>query len=166
MSCKKNRKKVNLATKKQIAFKDSYSFFKKEIIDGKTMYHTRLMNIFILSRVKKDRLSIYFINSLNKEKKWVHLFALRDRDSFLGMFYGFKKIRRNEFYSDYASVCKLSKEIFRTFNKAYYIEFRFKTGSVFLYIQALAYLIQDENSQCKKLYRKILNLKKGVQFFF
>ncbi|WP_151074438.1 DUF226 domain-containing protein [Borreliella turdi] len=61
------------------------------------MYHARLMNIFILSRVKKDRLSIYFINSLNKEKKWGHLFVLREGNSFLGMFYGFKKIRRNEF---------------------------------------------------------------------
>ncbi|WP_419465850.1 DUF226 domain-containing protein [Borreliella turdi] len=46
------------------------------------------------------------------------------------------------------------------------MEFRFKTGSVFLYIHTLAYLIQDENSQCKKLYKKMLNLEKKVHFFF
>ncbi len=50
------------------------------------------MNIFLLVSVKKDGLSIYFINSLNKEKKWIDWFLLRDGDSFLGMFYGFEKI--------------------------------------------------------------------------
>ncbi|WP_418456522.1 DUF226 domain-containing protein [Borreliella lusitaniae] len=47
------------------------------------------------------------------------------------------------------------------------MEFRFKTGSVFLYMHALAYLIrEDDNKFCRKLYRRLLDLEKEVFKFY
>ncbi|WP_184107838.1 DUF226 domain-containing protein [Borreliella lanei] len=85
----------------------------------------------------------------------------------LGMFYGFKKIKYDKLCSDYSSFCKFFKKIFKTFNKICYIEFRFKMGSVFLYIHTIAYLITNPNVRfSRKLYNKILNLEKEVFNFY
>ncbi|WKC87711.1 DUF226 domain-containing protein [Borreliella japonica] len=64
---------------------------------------------------------------------------------FYGIFYGYKRIKENRFFNDYSSVCRFSKKIQILFNKAYYIEFRFKTGSVFLYVYTISYFINGRN---------------------
>ncbi|WP_434246532.1 DUF226 domain-containing protein [Borreliella burgdorferi] len=160
-------KRLAVFTNKQIAFKD-HAFFKKEIIGDKTMYHTRLMNVLKLFKPQADKFLIYLVNSLNKEEKCVYLFPIiKDGDAFLGMFYGFRKIKYDRFYNDYTSVCKFPKKIFKTFNKICYIEFRFKTGSVFLYIHTIVYLITNPNVRfSRKLCNKILDLEKEVFKFY
>ncbi|WP_418909371.1 DUF226 domain-containing protein (plasmid) [Borreliella sinica] len=125
------------------------------------------MNILKGFKARKDKLSVYFINSFNKEKKWINLFPVKDGDAFLGMFYGFKKVKFDKFYSDYVSVCKFSKKKFKTFNKAYYIEFRFAKGSIFFYIHTIAYLVGERDIRfTRKLYKRILDLEKEVFKFY
>ncbi|QFI15018.1 DUF226 domain-containing protein (plasmid) [Borrelia sp. CA_690] len=140
---------------------ENHAFFKKEIIGDKTIYHTRLMNILKAFRTQADKFSIYLVNFLNKEKKYVYFFPKKDEDAVLRMFYGFKKIKYDKLYNDYTFVCKFSKKICKTFDKICYIEFRFKTGSVFLYIHTIAYLITNPNVRfSRKLYNRILDLEK------
>nr|WP_322788413.1 DUF226 domain-containing protein [Borreliella garinii] len=60
---------------------------------------------------RKIRKSIcLFYKFVHQIEKYVTLFPTREEDEFLGMFYGFKKIRNNPFYSDYTSVCNFSKK--------------------------------------------------------
>ncbi|WP_268828196.1 DUF226 domain-containing protein [Borreliella valaisiana] len=59
------------------------------------------------------------------------------------------------------------KKKFKTLNKAYYIEFRFKTGSVFMYVYTISYFINGRNIRSiRKLYKKILKLEKKVFKFY
>ncbi|WP_234926701.1 DUF226 domain-containing protein [Borreliella valaisiana] len=111
--------------------------------------------------------TIFFANTLNKEKKAIYLYPLKEGDVFYGIFYGYKKIKENRFFSDYVSVCRFSKKKFKTLNKAYYIEFRFKTGSVFMYVYTISYFINGRNIRSiRKLYKKILKLEKKVFKFY
>lgn len=96
--------------RKQISFKNNTFFFKKEIVGDRTMYHTRLNNILRGFDVKSEKVFVFFTNLFTKEKKYVTLFPTREGDEFLGMFYGYKKIRNNPFYSDYTSFCNFSKK--------------------------------------------------------
>ncbi|ABH02454.1 hypothetical protein BAPKO_5502 (plasmid) [Borreliella afzelii PKo] len=153
--------------RKQIPLKNN-TFFKKEIVGDRTMYHTRLNNILRGFDVKSEKkVFVFFTNLFTKEKKYVTLFPTREGDEFLGMFYGYKKIRNNPFYSDYTSVCNFSKKKFKTYNKSYFIEFRFKKGSVFCYLHTIAYLLAERQFACnRKLYKQILNLEKAVFAFY
>ncbi len=55
----------------------------------------------------------------------------------------------------------------KTFNKAYYIEFRFKNNSVFFYVHTKAYLIGERDIRfTRKLYKRILDLEKKVFKFY
>ncbi|WP_210373117.1 DUF226 domain-containing protein, partial [Borreliella bavariensis] len=55
----------------------------------------------------------------------------------------------------------------KTFNKAYYIEFRFKTGSVFLYVHTISYFINGRDIRSiRKLYKKLLKLEQEVFKFY
>ncbi|WP_330172093.1 DUF226 domain-containing protein [Borreliella bavariensis] len=59
------------------------------------------------------------------------------------------------------------KKKFKTFNKAYYIEFRFKTGSVFLYVHTISYFINGRDIRSiRKLYKKLLKLEQEVFKFY
>ncbi|WP_233709449.1 hypothetical protein [Borreliella bavariensis] len=51
--------KVDVTDKKQIAF-ENYSFFKKEIVGDKTIYHSRLMNILKVLKALENKLSVIF----------------------------------------------------------------------------------------------------------
>ncbi|WP_231929952.1 MULTISPECIES: DUF226 domain-containing protein [Borreliella] len=75
------------------------------------MYHTRLMNVLWAWRASKKMFAIFFANTLNKEKKAVYLYPLKEGDVFYGIFYGYKRIKGNRFFTDYASVCRFSKKI-------------------------------------------------------
>ncbi|AEL19434.1 conserved hypothetical protein (plasmid) [Borreliella bissettiae DN127] len=131
------------------------------------MYHTRLMNVLWAWRVSKKMFAIFFANTLNKEKKAVYLYPLKEGDVFYGIFYGYKRIKGNRFFNDYASVCRFSKKNFKTFNKAYYLEFRFKTGSVFMYVHTISYFVDGRNIRSiRKLYKKILKLEQEVFKFY
>ncbi len=131
------------------------------------MYHTRLNNILRGFDVKSRKVFVFFTNLFTKEKKYVTLFPTREGDEFLGMFYGFKKIRNNPFYSDYTSVCNFSKKKIKTYNKFYFVEFRFKKGSMFCYFHTIAYLLAERQlASNRKLYKQILNLEKAVFSFY
>ncbi|WP_210362571.1 DUF226 domain-containing protein, partial [Borreliella garinii] len=72
-------------------------------------------------------------NSIIRSVRWFNLFSsLKDGDDFLGIFYGFRQdIKNDHIFKDYTSICNFSKKTFSTFKKLYYIEFRFKMGSVY-----------------------------------
>ncbi|MBW6186786.1 DUF226 domain-containing protein, partial [Pseudomonas aeruginosa] len=56
-----------------------------------------------------------------------------------------------------------------TFSKVYYIEFRFKNGSIFCYIVGISYSIRKEKvdtKYCKSLIKTLLNLEKQVYEFY
>ncbi|XPK52640.1 DUF226 domain-containing protein (plasmid) [Borreliella yangtzensis] len=111
--------------------------------------------------------AIFFTNTLNKEKRAAYLYPLKEGDVFYGMFYGYRKVKDNKFFHDYVSVCRFAKKNFKTFNKAYYIEFRFKTGSVFLYVHTISYFINGRDIRSiRKLYKKLLKLEQEVFKFY
>ncbi|WP_414143502.1 DUF226 domain-containing protein [Borreliella burgdorferi] len=100
---------------------------------------------------------------VEQREKSVYLYPLKEGDVFYGIFYGYKRIKGNRFFTDYASVCRFSKKNFKTFNKAYCLEFRFKTGSVFMYVHTISYFVDDRNIRSiRKLYKKILKLEQEV----
>lgn len=63
--------------KQQIPF-HNHSFFKKEIIGDKTNCHTRLMNVYKGWRAWKHKFCVYFMNSLNKERKFIILYSVKE----------------------------------------------------------------------------------------
>ncbi|AHH12022.1 Putative cytosolic protein, partial (plasmid) [Borrelia coriaceae ATCC 43381] len=84
---------------------------------------------------------------------------------FLGISYWYRKPIQNVItkYQE-NGVMKAS-----TFSKVYYIEFRFKKGSVFCYIGEISYLLRKEKSNkkyYKSLVERILCLERQVYEFY
>ncbi|QTL84319.1 DUF226 domain-containing protein [Borrelia miyamotoi] len=144
-------------------------FIKIESKNNRTLYHTKIMTDFYAFGInkKKNRLFILLRKLFNRERmNEFHLFPLRNDDKFLGIYYGCRKppiknvVRRYE----ENGVMKAS-----TFSKIYYIEFRFKKGSVFCYIVGISYLLRKEKSH-KKYYNSLIqtlsNLEKEVYEFY
>ncbi|WP_024653057.1 DUF226 domain-containing protein [Borrelia persica] len=148
---------------------DKTIFVKIEVRDQKKTYHTKIMKdlyIFRASKNQKHRFFISFRELFNKEKiSSFYLFALRDNDKFLGIFYGHRKPIKN-IVTRYEEngIMKAS-----TFSKVYYIEFRFKTGSVFCYITGISYLLRKEKSNtkyCMSLIALLSDLEEKVYEFY
>ncbi|ACL34902.1 DUF226 domain-containing protein [Borreliella garinii] len=171
-SSRKAKTVIKVITRKQIVLKEQV-FFKKEIVGNKTLYHTKLMNVLLDFKVNRHagKLLILVGSSIGKYRKWFNLFSsLKDGDEFLGIFYGFRSNAKSDvIFRDYPSICNFSKEIFATFFKLYYIEFRFRMGSVFCYIHSIAYLLQDKsnyNEFCNQFYSKLKDLEYAVYKFY
>ncbi|ACH93797.1 DUF226 domain-containing protein [Borrelia duttonii] len=157
-------KKIKIA-----AQKDKLIFIKVENNSDLTFYHTKIMMDLYRFGVNKKQNHKFFISFrglFNQEKiESFHLFAVRDDDKFLGIFYGFRKPIKNVVrrYEE-NGVMKAS-----TFSKVYYIEFRFKKGSVFCYLEGLAYFFKERKfgtKYCKSLIIKLSILEDRVYKFY
>ncbi|AHH14811.1 DUF226 domain-containing protein (plasmid) [Borrelia nietonii YOR] len=144
-------------------------FIKIESKNDRTLYHTKIMNdlyIFGINKNQKNKFFISFRGLFNQEKiESFHLFSLKGNDKFLGVFYGYRKPIKNVVtrYEE-NGVMKAS-----TFSKVYYIEFRFKKGSVFCYLVGIAYLLKKEKSHKKyydSLTKTFLSLEAQVYEFY
>ncbi|AHH05550.1 Putative cytosolic protein (plasmid) [Borrelia miyamotoi FR64b] len=97
-----------------------------------------------------------------------HLFSIRDcNDKFLGMFYGFRRLKKPIFFKYEDDDTKVIETI--PIYKAYYIEFRFKKGSVFCYIKAIHALTKKEKLEknyAQNLLERILNLENELYKFY
>ncbi|AHH04504.1 Putative cytosolic protein (plasmid) [Borrelia nietonii YOR] len=149
--------------------RDKPIFVKIESHNDRTLYHTKIMMDFYAFGISERQNSKFFIafrGLFNREKvEWFSLFALRDDDKCLGIFYGCRKPIKNVVrrYEE-NGVMKAS-----TFSKVYYIEFRFKKGSVFCYLRGISYLLREDKidtKYCKSLIEKLANLEKQVYEFY
>ncbi|ABH02499.1 conserved hypothetical protein (plasmid) [Borreliella afzelii PKo] len=160
----KNKKKEIMAKSRKPEI-----FIKKEILNERTIYHTKmLMDLykFEINKYKKNKFLILFRELFNQEKlECLNLFSTRDNDEFIGISYGYRKPIKNIIIK-----YKINDTVKSyTFSKVYYIEFKFKKGSVFCYLRSLARLIKKEKMN-KKYFQVFINmlnrLEKEVYKFY
>ncbi|AHH11624.1 DUF226 domain-containing protein (plasmid) [Borrelia coriaceae] len=144
-------------------------FTKIEKIDNKTIYHTKIMNdlyTFGVHRRQKNKFFIAFRGLFNQEKiGTLNLFSIKGDDKFLDIFYGYRKPLQN-IITRYEENGVMKAY---TFSRVYYIEFRFKKGSVFCYIKGMSRLIRKEKLETQYsqfLLELIINLEKEVYKFY
>ncbi|MBB6213715.1 DUF226 domain-containing protein (plasmid) [Borreliella californiensis] len=159
---RKKKEIIKKSRKKEI-------FIKKEILNERTIYHTKmLMDLykFEINRYKENKFSILFRELFNQEKfEGFNLFSTKENDKFLGIFYGYRKPIKNIITKYKVNGTVKSY----TFSKIYYIEFKFKKGSVFCYLRSLARLIKKEkiNKKYFQAFIDMLNrLEKKVYEFY
>ncbi|UPA11476.1 DUF226 domain-containing protein (plasmid) [Borrelia parkeri] len=149
--------------------RDKPIFIKIENKNNKTLYHTKIMNDFYVFGVNKNQKHKFFIafrGLFDREK--IHefnLFSIKGDDKFLGIYYGYRKPVQN-IITRYEENGIMKSY---TFSKVYYIEFRFKKGSVFCYLKGISRLIRKERSQTQYgqfLLGLIVNLEKEVYEFY
>ncbi|UPA17302.1 DUF226 domain-containing protein (plasmid) [Borrelia coriaceae] len=165
---KLRKKKLEISPKERI----KNSFSKIEKINTRTLYHTKVFNdLFTFGNSQREK-GKFFISLRglfdNNNKNTFHLFKVKDNsDKFLGMFYGFKRIK-NTILIRYKDDEKQSNET-ATIYKPYYIEFRFKKGSIFCYIKAIHALVKKEKfnkTYVQSLLKRIVNLEHEVYKFY
>ncbi|WP_024652963.1 DUF226 domain-containing protein [Borrelia persica] len=143
-------KKVEIAPKE----KNRNLFIKIEDKNNRKIYHTKIMTDFYAFGIHNNQKHKFFISLrdlFNRDKtEFFSLFSIKENDKFLGIFYGFRKPIKNVVrrYEE-NGVMKVS-----TFSKIYYMEFRFKKGSVFCYLRGLSYLFREDKIDSN--YRKTL----------
>ncbi|AHH11753.1 DUF226 domain-containing protein [Borrelia coriaceae] len=144
-------------------------FTRIEKVNNKTMYHTKIMNdlySFGVDKRQKDKFFISFRGLFNQAKITpFNLFSIKGDDKFLGIYYGYRKPIQNivKKYEENGIVKTTS------FSKVYYIEFRFKKGSVFCYIKGISRLIRKDKLDTKyyqSLIENISKLEKEVCEFY
>ncbi|APJ09234.1 DUF226 domain-containing protein [Borreliella afzelii] len=132
--------------------KDTFS--KIEEIDGKKVYYTKIFKHLIGFRVtnKGQRLRLVFqeFNNLNKDYYFFNLFALEENDKFLGIKYGWDRLKKPLFLK------KENNKIY-AIKKLYHIEFRFKKGSIKSYILSLRTLLRKKEKEATEYYQFTLN---------
>ncbi|WP_417903154.1 DUF226 domain-containing protein [Borreliella burgdorferi] len=138
--------------------KDRFIKIKKE--NDKTNYHTKIMMDVYKFGVhdKKNVFRLSLRNLFNQSKvEEIFLYPVKDKDKFIGIFYGYKKPIK-------APIIRYEKNGFKklySFARAYYMEFRFKKGSVFCYFKALFRLLKKEkintpyNIACFDIFTKL-----------
>ncbi|AHH05856.1 DUF226 domain-containing protein (plasmid) [Borrelia miyamotoi] len=144
-------------------------FIRIEEINNKKIYHTKVMMDFYAFGIDKKKKNKFFIVLRGlfdqTQLEWFSLFSLKDDDKFLGIYYGYRKPIKNVIrrYEE-NGVMKSS-----TLSKVYYIEFRFKKGSVFCYIKGISRLLKKEKidtQYSKFLLELIIDLEKQVYEFY
>ncbi|AHH11364.1 DUF226 domain-containing protein (plasmid) [Borrelia coriaceae] len=148
-------------------------FSKIESENTRTIYYTKIFNdIFAFGSSKKEKgkffISLRSLFDIDKKGAF-HLFSLKEQneDKFLGMYYGFKRLTKPIFlkYKDNVTKTIETSPIYRP----YYIEFRFKKGSIFCYIKAIHALKNKEKfkkNYAQNLLERIINLEKEVYKFY
>ncbi|WP_434757168.1 DUF226 domain-containing protein (plasmid) [Borrelia puertoricensis] len=144
-------------------------FTKIEKINNKTIYHSKMMNdiyVFGVNKNQKHKFFIAFRGLFNRERiNEFNLFSIKGDDKFLGIYYGYRKPVQN-IITRYEENGVMKSY---TFSKVYYIEFRFKKGSVFCYIKGISRLIRKEKSETQYsqfLLGLIVNLERQVYEFY
>ncbi|QMU99859.1 DUF226 domain-containing protein (plasmid) [Borrelia sp. A-FGy1] len=144
-------------------------FIKKETEVNRTIYHTKIMHDFFafgVDKRKHDKFFISFKGIFNQKKiETFNLFSIREDDKFLGIYYGYRKPVTN--------VVKIYEENGITkaynFSRVYYIEFKFKKGSIFCYLKGISYLVRKEKIGTKyyqTLIKVFLRLEKELYEFY
>ncbi|ACH93951.1 DUF226 domain-containing protein [Borrelia duttonii] len=161
--------KAKLLARRLELNKANNNFFKRiEDKNYKKMYHTKIFSMInnFEAKPNKGKFWLCFRNVFDPTKyESLHLFHMRQGDRFIGIYYGFARLPK-PFIVHYKEneVKKTSKII-----KIYYIEFRFKKGSVFCYLRSLCTLLQSKNKE-KNFYNSLLSrtlkLEKEVHRFY
>ncbi|WP_024654651.1 DUF226 domain-containing protein [Borrelia hispanica] len=163
---------LNILEKKKIKLipkEEKPLFVKIEEIEGRRLYHTKIMMDLHLFKVNENQKHKFFVSlrGLFDQNKveYFHLFSIKGDDKFLGIYYGYRKPVKNIIrkYEDNG----VSKSAI--FLKVYYIEFRFKKGSVFCYLRGLAYLFRKDRLKtkyCQTLIDMTRRLEKKVYEFY
>ncbi|OJH14084.1 hypothetical protein ER70_10840 (plasmid) [Borreliella bissettiae] len=150
----------------EIKFPKESIFLLKEKKD-KNIYHTKVLTAFqrVVSN-KQKRCIIFFEKLLDKsEIQKLYLYPIKDRDKFLGIYYGYRKPINNVLVKYEINGVEKSY----SFSKIYYIEFRFKTGSVCCYLKNMRRLLRKEKIDTpynKSLVNKMIDLEKHVYEFY
>ncbi|UPA18492.1 DUF226 domain-containing protein [Borrelia puertoricensis] len=148
-------------------------FSKIERESTRTIYYTKVFKdifTFGISQKEEGKFFIALRGLFDIDKKGVfHLFSVKEQadDKFLGMFYGFKRLKKPIFlkYKDDVTNLIETSPIYRP----YYIEFRFKKGSIFCYIKAIHTLRNKEKfkkNYAQNLLERIIDLEKEVYKFY
>ncbi|WP_215537571.1 DUF226 domain-containing protein [Borreliella bavariensis] len=160
---KLKEKKTKIKTEKKDIF------VKIEKKNNKSIYHTKILLDFHAFGTKKNQNHRFFISfrklfDRNKTESF-SLFSLKNEDKFLGIRYGCRKPIKNVLRR-YEENNKLKTA---TFSKIHYIQFRFKTGSIFCYVAGLSYLLRKDKIK-KKYYKSLikilLTLEKEIYEFY
>ncbi|UPA15678.1 DUF226 domain-containing protein [Borrelia turicatae] len=158
--------------KKELEIKEKTNksiFLKIEETSNRKIYHTKIVMDFYafgVDKKKKNRFFITLRELLNQERvKSFNLFLVGDDDKFLGIYYGYRKPIQNVIrrYEDNGVIKK------HTFSKVYYIEFKFKKGSVRCYIKGISRLLKKDKIDTKyysSLITTLLTLEKEVYEFY
>ncbi|AYE37063.1 hypothetical protein DB313_06050 (plasmid) [Borrelia turcica IST7] len=144
-------------------------FIKKEFENNRTIYHTKIMHDFHAFGIDKRKHDKFFISlrGLFNQKKTeaFNLFSIKEEDKFLGIYYGYRKPITNIVVQYEENGIAKSYN----FSKIYYIEFRFKKGSVFCFIRSLFYLDKKEKigkKYCQSLLERLLGLERQIYSFY
>ncbi|WP_434757203.1 DUF226 domain-containing protein (plasmid) [Borrelia puertoricensis] len=146
------KKKIRLIPKEE-----KLLFIKIEEIEGRKIYHTKIMKdlyTFDVDKNQKDKFFISLRGLFNEEKaEYFRLFPIKEGDKFLGIYYGYRKPIKNAVrkYEENG----ITKSV--AFSKVYYIEFRFKKGSVFCYLRSFIYLLK-KNKVHKRYYKTLIDM--------
>ncbi|WP_215536663.1 DUF226 domain-containing protein [Borreliella bavariensis] len=132
--------------------KDAFS--KIEEIDSKKVYYTKIFKHLVRYKVSKktQKLRIVFQAIKNNEKKYysLNLFSLKKDDKFLGIKYGWDKLKKPFNLKERDNKSYMIQ-------KLYHIEFKFKKGSIKSYILSLRTLLRKKEKETTEYYQFTLN---------
>lgn len=133
-------------------------FSKKEVSNGRIRYFTKVLSDIFYFKEYSDKLYMKFRGLFKLSSIYtMSIFNLKQGDAFEGIYFGFNNIKNNPIKKEY-----FDGHIKKTLRiqKTYYIEIRFLTGSIFLYLQALALLLNPNkrnNNYCIKFKERLNN---------
>ncbi|WP_418905406.1 DUF226 domain-containing protein (plasmid) [Borreliella turdi] len=135
--------------------KQKNTFNRVEEINDRKIYYTKIFEHLIDFRVvnKGLRLTFQKHNDIGKFS-FFNLFSLNENDKFLGIKYGWDNLEKPFFLK------KENNKIY-AIKKFYYIEFKFKKGSIKCYVQSLRTLLRKKEKENTEYYRfNLEHLKK------
>ncbi|WP_215538799.1 DUF226 domain-containing protein [Borreliella bavariensis] len=153
---KQKELKLNIDNKPKFKKEKKANVFSKiEEVKGRKIYHTKIFNDFYTFGISKNEPTKFFISLRGifniEDISMFHLFSLREDDEFMGIYYGIRKL-------DKAFIVKnFNKKETYTLRKCEYIEFRFKKGSVFCYLNGLHILLKKDRAN-SPYYNTLLNI--------
>ncbi|WP_215536340.1 DUF226 domain-containing protein [Borreliella bavariensis] len=142
-------------------FKNCKNKVKKRIIfdrieekENKKIYHTVIFKHLINFETTKKGFRITF-QKFNDIGGWnfFNLFPLKEDDKFLGIKYGWDKLENTFFIIG-------SNNKRYAINKSYYIEYKFKKGSIKCYVQSLWTLLRKEKKDTEYYRFTLEHIKK------
>ncbi|AJA90682.1 partition protein (plasmid) [Borreliella chilensis] len=152
----------------KIKEKENKFFNRVEKQKNKIVYHTKIFSMInnFEAKPKKGKFWLCFRNVFNSKKyESFHLFSVKENDKFLGIFYGFVKLPK-PFIINYSE--KGIKKTIRL-KKIFYVEFKFKKGSVFCYLRSLYILTKNKNKNkifYKSLLERTLKIEDEIHKFY
>ncbi len=147
--------------------KERFILIEKE--NGKAMYHTKIMmDIYkfgVYEKKHEFRLSLRALFNGERIVEETHLYPIKEGDKFIGIFYGYRKPIKKPLIKYQINGTRKAYALAR----AYYMEFRFKAGSVFCYFKGLYRLLDKKrtnNHYNKVLFSMFTDLEQQVYKFY